>query len=173
MTYIFAFTGGGGGGGGTSTTGQAVPHAAIYFVVGIGDIGGVGGIAFASVLEVFLIGTAVTAMTPATSAGRLCAYMGGADVLDVLCEMDPEVSGLMVSGLEPFLQYEHLWPSKEEMGGGSLINFSSDEGFCGINHCASLMQVFHTSGVPSALKQRMGQMTHLAFALHMNAAWQE
>ncbi len=75
MTYIFAFTGGGGGGGGTSTTGQAVPHAAIYFVVGIGDIGGVGGIAFASVLEVFLIGTAVTAMTPATSAGRLCAYM--------------------------------------------------------------------------------------------------
>ena len=96
--------------------------------------------------------------------------MGGADVLDVLCEMDPEVSGLMVSGLELFLQYGHLWPSKEEMGGGSLINFSSDEGFCGINHCASLTWAFHTSCVPSALKQRMGQMTHLAFAPHMNAA---
>ena len=111
MTYVFAFAGGGGG---TSTTGRAVPRAARYFVVGVGGVGGVGGVPFAPVLEVFLVGTAVAATTPAASAGRLFAYMGGADELDALRETDPEVSGVMVSGLEPFLQYERLRPSKEE-----------------------------------------------------------
>jgi len=145
MTYVFAFA----GGGGTSTTGRAVPRAARYFVVGVGGVGGVGGVAFAAVLEVFLVGMAVAATTPAASAGRLFAYMGGADELDALRETDPEVSGVMVFGLEPFLQYERLRPSKEEMGGGNLVNFSSGEGFCGINHCASLTRAFHTCFRPA------------------------